>query len=41
MLASAGIDLHEPTVVQAADACTSVTDEVITKAAVAQFVAGH
>ena len=41
MLASAGINLHAPAVVQAADACTSVTHGVITKAAVAQFVAGH
>jgi hypothetical protein len=41
MLAKAGIDLHEPAVVQAADACTSVTHGVITKAVVANFVAGH
>ncbi len=41
MLARAGIDLHEPAVVQAADACTSVTHGVITKAVVANFVAGH
>ncbi len=40
MLAGAGIDLHDPTVVQAADACTSVTHGVITKAVVARFVAG-
>ena len=41
MLASAGIDLHQPAVVQAADACTGVTHGVITKAVVARFVAGH
>jgi hypothetical protein len=41
MLARAGIDLHEPAVVQAADACTSVTHGVITRAIVARFVAGH
>lgn len=41
MLAGARIDLHEPAVVQAADACTSVTHGVITKAVVAHFVAGH
>ena len=41
MLATAGIDLHQPAVVQAADACTSVTHGVITKAVVASFVAGR
>jgi hypothetical protein len=41
MLANAGIDLHGPGVVQAADACTSVTHGVITTAVVARFVAGH
>jgi hypothetical protein len=41
MLASAGIDLHETAVVQAADVCTSVTHGVITRAVVAHFVAGH
>ena len=41
MLARAGIDLHQPAVVQAADTCTSVTRGVITKAAVASFIAGH
>ena len=40
MLAGAGVDLHQPAVVQAADACTSVTHGVITKAVVARFVAG-
>jgi hypothetical protein len=41
MVARAGIDLHDPAVVQAADACTSVTHGVITRAIVAHFVAGH
>jgi hypothetical protein len=41
MLATARIDLHSPAVVQAADTCTSVTHGVITRAAVARFVAGH
>ena len=41
MLASAGIDLQQPAVVQAADACTSVTHGLITRAVVARFVAGH
>jgi hypothetical protein len=41
MLAKARIDLHEPAVVQAADTCTGVTHGVITKAVVANFVAGH
>ena len=41
MLAAAGIDLHQPAVVQAADACTSVTHGVITKAVIASFVAGR
>jgi hypothetical protein len=41
MLATAGIDLQARAVVQAADACTSVTHGVITKAVVANFVAGH
>ena len=41
MLARRGIDLHQPAVVQAADACTSVTHGVITRAVVARFVAGH
>ena len=39
MLAQAGINLHEPALLQAADACVSVTHGVITKAAVARFVA--
>jgi hypothetical protein len=41
MLANAGINLHQPAVLQAGDACVSVTHGVITKAAVANFVAGH
>ena len=41
MLARAGIDLHQPAVVQAADTCASVTHGVITKAVVASFIAGH
>ncbi len=41
MVASAGINLHQPAVLQAGDACTSVTHGVITKAVVARFVAGQ
>ena len=41
MLANAGINLHQPAVLQAADACVGVTHGVITKAVVARFVAGH
>jgi hypothetical protein len=41
MLASAGIDLRQPAVLQAADACVSVSHGVITKAAVARFIAGQ
>ncbi len=41
MLADAGINLHQPAVLQAGDACVSVTHGVITKAAVARFVAGQ
>jgi hypothetical protein len=41
MLASAGINVHEPAVVRAADACVSVTHGVITKADVARFAAGQ
>jgi hypothetical protein len=41
MLANAGINLHQPAVVPAADACAGVTHGVITKAAVARFVAGQ
>jgi hypothetical protein len=41
MLASAGINLHQPRVLQAAAACVGVTHGVITKAGVARFVAGQ
>jgi hypothetical protein len=41
MLAGAGIDIHQPAVVQAADGCAGVTHGFITGADVARFVAGH
>ena len=41
MLASAGIDVHQPALVQAADSCTSATHGTITRAMVAKFVAGQ
>jgi hypothetical protein len=41
MLATAQINLQQPALVQAADACVGVTHGVITKAVVARFVAGH
>jgi hypothetical protein len=41
MLAQAGIDLHQPAVVRAADACVSVTHGVITRAMVVRFIAGQ
>jgi hypothetical protein len=41
MLSSAGIDLHQPAVLQAADACVGATHGALTKAAVARFAAGH
>jgi hypothetical protein len=41
MIASAGINLHQPAVLQSADACVGVTHGVITKAEVARFVAGQ
>ena len=41
MLANAGIDLHQPAVVHAADACVGVTHGLITRAGVARFVAGE
>ncbi len=41
MLASAGIDLHQPAVVQAADTCVSVTHGYITRTDVARFIAGQ
>jgi hypothetical protein len=40
MLANAGIDIHQPAVVRAADACVRVTHGLITRAGVARFVAG-
>jgi len=39
MVANAGINLHQPAVLQAGDACVGVTHGVITKAIVARFVA--
>ena len=41
MLANAGINLHQPAVLRAADACVGVTHGVVTRAAVARFVAGQ
>jgi hypothetical protein len=41
MVANAGINLHQPGVLAAGDACTSATHGVITKAIVAHFVAGQ
>lgn len=41
MLANAGINLHQPAVQPAADACVSVTHGVITKTDVARFIAGR
>jgi hypothetical protein len=41
MLAAAGINLHQPAVVRAGDACVGVTHGLITQADVARFVAGH
>lgn len=41
MLAAAGINLHQPAVLQAGDACVSVAHGFITKADVARFVAGQ
>ncbi len=41
MVAGAGINLHQPRVLQAGDACAGVTHGVITKAIVARFVAGQ
>jgi hypothetical protein len=41
MLAKAGIELHQPAVPQAGDACVGVTHGVVTKADVARFVAGQ
>jgi hypothetical protein len=41
MIAAAGINLHQPAVTQAADACVGVTHGFITRAMVARFVTGH
>ena len=41
MVASARINLHQPAVLEAGDACASVTHGAITKTTVARFVAGH
>jgi hypothetical protein len=41
MLANAGINLQQPAVLPAADACVSVTHGALTSAAVARFAAGH
>lgn len=41
MVAQAGINLQQPAVLQAGDACVSVSHGVITKAIVARFVAGR
>jgi hypothetical protein len=41
MLAGAGINIHQPAVVQAADGCAGVTHGFITRADIARFVAGH
>jgi hypothetical protein len=41
MLATAGINIHEPAVVLAADACVGVTHGLITRSDVARFVAGQ
>ena len=40
-LANAGINVHQPAVLQAGDACVSVTHGMVTKADVAGFVAGQ
>jgi hypothetical protein len=41
MVANAGINLHQPAVLRAGDACVGLTHGFITKAAVARFVAGQ
>lgn len=41
MLAQAGIDLHQPAVVQAADACVHVTHGLLTRVDVARFISGR
>lgn len=40
MLAEAGINLHQPALVVAADSCVRVTHGLITRADVARFIAG-
>lgn len=41
MLTNAGIDIHQPAVLRAADACVGVTHGFLTRADVARFVAEH
>jgi hypothetical protein len=41
MLANAGINVHQPALLQAADTCVSVTHGLLTTAAVARFAAGQ
>ena len=41
MITNAGINLHQPAVLQAADSCVGVTRGVITRADVSRFVAGR
>jgi hypothetical protein len=41
MIVAAGIDLHQPALVQAADGCVGATHGAITRAAVARFIAGE
>jgi hypothetical protein len=41
MLNNAGIDIHQPAVVRAADACVGVTHGYITRVDVARFIAGQ
>ena len=41
MLSKAGIDLHQPAVLQGADGCAGVSHGLITRATVANFVAGR
>jgi hypothetical protein len=41
MVAGAGINVHQPAVLRAGDACAGVTHGFITKAIVARFVAGQ
>lgn len=41
MIAAAGINLHQPAVLRAGDACAGLTHGFITKTDVARFVAGQ